>query len=165
MGTTAEKLAYLQGTKDAIKAAIAAKGVSVPDGTTFRGYAEKIGEIVTDASKFNATWTVRENVLPNSAGEILLLGSETNSPSVRPASDDLYLAAYIYNTGGAFNYVLFYDFVDGIGQYLTSSGSISSEWDNNLLRYTADIDADVYWSVLPSGGPTIQSGTLYLVEK
>lgn len=45
MGTTTEKLTYLQGTKDAIKNAIVAKGVEVPEGTTFRGYAEKIGEI------------------------------------------------------------------------------------------------------------------------
>lgn len=45
MGTTTEKLTYLQGTKDAIKNAIVAKGVEVPEGTTFRGYAEKVGEI------------------------------------------------------------------------------------------------------------------------
>lgn len=45
MGTTTEKLTYLQGTKDTIKNAIEAKGVEVPEGTTFRGYAEKVGEI------------------------------------------------------------------------------------------------------------------------
>lgn len=45
MGTTAEKLAYLNDTKTAIKDAIIAKGVEVPEGTTFRQYAEKIGEI------------------------------------------------------------------------------------------------------------------------
>ncbi len=45
MGTTTEKLTYLQGTKDAIKNAIVAKGVEVPEGTTFRSYAEKVGEI------------------------------------------------------------------------------------------------------------------------
>lgn len=49
MGTTTEKLTYLQGTKDAIKDAIVAKGVEVPEGTTFRGYAEKVGEIQTGA--------------------------------------------------------------------------------------------------------------------
>lgn len=48
MGTTTEKLTYLQGTKDAIKNAIVAKGVEVPEGTTFRGYAEKVGEIQTE---------------------------------------------------------------------------------------------------------------------
>lgn len=49
MGTTTEKLTYLQGTKDAIKNAIVAKGVEVPEGTTFRGYAEKVWEIPTGA--------------------------------------------------------------------------------------------------------------------
>lgn len=46
MGTTADKLAYLNDTKTAIKTAIVNKGVAVPDGTTFRGYAEKIGDII-----------------------------------------------------------------------------------------------------------------------
>lgn len=50
MGTTAEKLAYLNNTKTAIKDAIVAKGVEVPEGTTFRGYAEKIGEIKQSSS-------------------------------------------------------------------------------------------------------------------
>lgn len=50
MGTTTEKLTYLQGTKDAIKDAIVAKGVEVPEGTTFRGYAEKVGEIPMEAT-------------------------------------------------------------------------------------------------------------------
>ncbi len=45
MGTTADKLEYLDGTKTAIKNAIVAKGVAVPDGTTFRQYAEKITDI------------------------------------------------------------------------------------------------------------------------
>ena len=45
MGTTADKLNYLLETKEAIKGAIKAKGVSVADSDTFRSYADKIGEI------------------------------------------------------------------------------------------------------------------------
>lgn len=45
MGTVSDKLLYLQGTKSAIKDAIVAKGVSVGNGTPFRDYATKIGEI------------------------------------------------------------------------------------------------------------------------
>lgn len=55
MGTTTEKLTYLQGTKDAIKNAIVAKGVEVPEGTTFRAYAQKVGEIksgLTESDRF-----------------------------------------------------------------------------------------------------------------
>ena len=60
MGTTADKLEYLSGTKDAIKQAIVNKGVAVPDGTTFRAYAEKIGSIVKVPSLSN----------PGSAGDL-----------------------------------------------------------------------------------------------
>ena len=60
MGTTADKLTYLNGTKTAIKNAIVAKGVAVPDGTTFRAYAEKIGSIVKVPSLSN----------PGSAGDL-----------------------------------------------------------------------------------------------
>lgn len=45
MGTTADKLAYLAGTKSAIRKAIIDKGVNVPEGTTFRQYASKIASI------------------------------------------------------------------------------------------------------------------------
>ena len=50
MGTTAEKLTYLADTKTAIKDAIVSKGVEVSEGTTFRQYAEKIGEIKQSSS-------------------------------------------------------------------------------------------------------------------
>lgn len=50
MGTTAEKLAYLGETKTAIKDAITAKGVNVPEGTTFRQYADLISGISTGLS-------------------------------------------------------------------------------------------------------------------
>ena len=50
MGTTAEKLAYLADTKTVIKNAIVAKGVEIPEGTTFRGYAGLISGISTGLS-------------------------------------------------------------------------------------------------------------------
>ena len=60
MGTTAEKLAYLNNTKTAIKDAIIAKGTDVPEGTTFRQYADLISGISTglpdeDLALANAT--------------------------------------------------------------------------------------------------------------
>lgn len=60
MSTTSEKLAYLADTKTAIKDAIVAKGVDVPEGTTFRGYANLISGISTglsdaDLARANAT--------------------------------------------------------------------------------------------------------------
>lgn len=45
MGTTAQKLEYLQGTKDALKTQLTAKGVTVSANTTFRQMANLVGEI------------------------------------------------------------------------------------------------------------------------
>lgn len=50
MGTIAEKITYLEGTKSAIKDAIIAKGVKVSDTDVFRSYAEKIKSIETGGS-------------------------------------------------------------------------------------------------------------------
>ena len=47
MGTTAEKLSYLNETKQAIKTAIQNKDVAVSDSDTFRSYADKITAIDT----------------------------------------------------------------------------------------------------------------------
>ena len=47
MGTIAEKLTYLNGTKTAIKNAIINKGVAVSDTDTFRSYASKIESMQT----------------------------------------------------------------------------------------------------------------------
>ena len=59
MGTTADKLTYLNDTKTAIKDAIIAKGVDVADDVPFRNYADKIGDIsggeVVDKSKYGLT--------------------------------------------------------------------------------------------------------------
>ena len=56
--STADKLLYLQGTKSAIKDAIVAKGIDIPNGTTFREYATKIGDITagTTGSEIADTW-------------------------------------------------------------------------------------------------------------
>ena len=48
--TIADKLTYLNGTKDAIKQAIIGKGVDVTDTDTFRSYADKISSIQTGGS-------------------------------------------------------------------------------------------------------------------
>ena len=48
--TIADKLTYLNGTKDAIKQAIIGKGVDVSDTDTFRSYADKITSIQSGGS-------------------------------------------------------------------------------------------------------------------
>ncbi len=70
MGTTADKLLYLQDTKSAIKDAIVAKGVEVPIGTTFRDYATKIGEITSGGSSGNYSRSTEWLALPDNADGI-----------------------------------------------------------------------------------------------
>lgn len=85
MGTTAEKLEYLNATKAAIKDAIVAKGVDVPDSTTFRQYAEKVQQIsggpkqaiMSSCLKFeNGILSINEAVAPgfDSFTQITLTG-------------------------------------------------------------------------------------------
>lgn len=50
MGTIADKLLYLSGTKDAIKAAIESMGQSVSSSATFRSFADLIKNISKDAT-------------------------------------------------------------------------------------------------------------------
>lgn len=71
MGTIADKLTYLNGTKAAIKTAIQNRGVEVADNDTFRSYADKIGSIgeTVDKTKFgvsidNILGNVDENGIP-----------------------------------------------------------------------------------------------------
>lgn len=45
MGTTAEKLTYLDTTKDTLKTNLISKGITVPQNTTFRRMAEMVEEI------------------------------------------------------------------------------------------------------------------------
>ena len=52
----ADKLSYLLETKALIKAAIEAKGVTVPDNATFRDYANLIASIKTGGSNQIVTY-------------------------------------------------------------------------------------------------------------
>lgn len=54
MGTIADKLLYLSGTKDAIKAAIESMGQSVSSSATFRSFADLIKNISKDATATTA---------------------------------------------------------------------------------------------------------------
>ena len=61
MGTVADKLLYLNGTKTAIKDAIVAKGVPVSDSDTFRSYADKIGQIEGGGAPSTDEWQPNPN--------------------------------------------------------------------------------------------------------
>lgn len=59
MGTTAEKLAYLEATKADIRAALVEKGIDVPESTPFRQYGDLIRTMISAPEKKalnNMTW-------------------------------------------------------------------------------------------------------------
>lgn len=106
MGTTTEKLTYLQGTKDAIKDAIVAKGVEVPEGTTFRGYAEKVGEIPTGAQIETVKVTIEAHGI--GAGPVYYIDkelkpkqTEDNLESKSPIELEVLKDSVIFVNGGA----------------------------------------------------------------
>lgn len=84
MGTTADKLQYLNGTKTAIKNAIVAKGVAVPDGTTFRAYADKISSI-QDVSSLPTQGA--KTVTPTTTEQIAVASGIYTTGDVKVAGD------------------------------------------------------------------------------
>lgn len=106
MGTTAEKLAYLSETKTEIKNAIVAKGVEVPEGTTFRGYADLIAGISAGESITLETGTVT----PVSSGKfyaytftIPIEGEQALFVCVNSEIDNISLFALSLPDGSAFD--------------------------------------------------------------
>lgn len=105
MGTTADKLAYLQGTKAAIKQAIVNKGVAVPDGTTFRGYADKIADIidVPDLSNPGAAGDLRNGKQLVGADGSVVTGTlaevQQATPSISVSSSGLITASATQSGG------------------------------------------------------------------
>ena len=82
MGTTADKLGYLKGTKEAIRAAISAKGVSVSESDTFRSYANKISSIASGMQSLgggdiSSTGTYLSILIPDGANffELFISGA------------------------------------------------------------------------------------------
>lgn len=71
--TIPDKLDSINVTKQAIRQAIADKGVEVPEGTTFYEYAGKIGEIETGGKKYKIDGGLPTQVQSSaSAGDVVI---------------------------------------------------------------------------------------------
>lgn len=129
MGTTTEKLTYLQGTKDAIKNAIVAKGVEVPEGTTFRGYAEKIGEIQAGGGILNATITLENKLGKNGSLKLYFVtedgrGVEMSGNSIK--NEKIKFGSPI---------LLYYNFLDSIG-----SDTLINDKNENINMFEIEVN-------------------------
>lgn len=106
-----EKLADIQTTKTAIREAIVAKGVEVPEGTTFRAYAEKIGEISGGGSVETCNTTVATMIRDthivaflDSNGELDLSSVEwgANGAVTKPVPLNSLIVVFVGNSQGTF---------------------------------------------------------------
>ena len=76
MGTTADKLAYLQGAKEAIREAIESLGGTVPDGLPFRQYASRIRNLAINSLDVPEGDVQDQSDGPDSGGGPICLSSE-----------------------------------------------------------------------------------------
>lgn len=145
MGTVAEKLAYLQGTKEAIKQAIEAKGISVSYATTFRGYADEILKIGGGFRGYTRTTT--SGIIPAS-GEVVVMHDADQR-----AFDDTFAVAILALNNYGSHYIPMV-LASPSGQYVTSSGTITPEDFGDLVRGGTPGDPtapqDWFWTVDPS---------------
>lgn len=124
MGTTAEKLAYLADTKAAIKDAIVAKGVEVPEGTTFRQYADLIAGISTGLSDADlALATATEDTVFN--GKTFYAGSKVLRTGRALATETNVTAAKMFAGTTAYNQQ---------GQLITGNPTASTATEADILK-------------------------------
>ena len=121
MGTTTDKLNHLIATKEAIRGAIIAKGVSVANTDTFRSYADKIGEIqrrLTPAAPDDVNFRDYDGTILHSYSkeEFLLLDSMPELPE----QDGLVCKGWTWTLEEAINYVNKYGSLEIGAAYDTS---------------------------------------------
>ena len=147
MGTTADKLAYLRVTKEAIKQAIEAKKVSVPDDTAFREYADKILEIGNGFAGYSRTST--SGTMP-SDGEVDIMHDVDQR-----VFDDTFAVAFLRVNDYSSHYIPMVLANPDSGQYVTSSGAITSADFGDLVRGShmgnPTFPQNWSWSVDPYG--------------
>ena len=142
MGTTADKLLYIQGTKEAIHDAIVAKGVTIATGTPFRSYATKIADIAGGSGGTQVEWTQEYYEEVMTANEWVKPTEWLSLPDNMDGVQKVSILNAVYDTDSEF--VAFYfagdytvDWGDGVTEnfaanvkaehkYTYSSGSLNS---------------------------------------
>ena len=160
MGTTAEKLTYLDGTKQALKESINNLGGNIDNSTTFREYAEELDTIYSNLPKVTGENT-EVTLTPTLEGKLGIV-EKGNSTQEQQGSPNL------FNINDGLTYV---GVVSGT---LNSDESISYTYDNssgsttaNLQVYTnnLNIQASTEYSVIAEIMSVSGTGTFYVTNR
>ncbi len=172
MGTTAEKLAHTLACKEAIKAAIQEKGVSIDASTKFADYAGKIESIETGTDTSDATATaadIRNGKTAYGAAGTKLTGTMTDEFFVCLSTDDsaktwsgrkleLNADGFYEATGDVINNIPYYGFVPVAGSYYDKKTLVKIEKLYNPSAYLEGIvfAADMQTNEAIYNGQTVQ---------
>lgn len=152
---TEKKLAYLQGTKEAIKSALIEKGQAVSDTDTFRSYADKVAAIKTGAGG-GTDVTIFPNVeiaLDFRGGDMLIdagegyavrtatiFKPETLKPENIKAGVTIAGIEGTHEGGGGGNYVDFGVVTDTISWMLHTDGTLFIKGSGDMVWYNSVSD-------------------------
>ena len=155
MGTIADKLLYLNGTKSAIFNAISATGISIPSDSTFRQYADYISQltyvppVTTGSLSVGSTVYLNENSSP--VPYLVVHQGLPSSLYDSSCNGTWLLREKIYSNstwGGPFNYV--------------ASASIISKMAQSLSLFDENIQSVICTVKIPyctgGGSSTVKSG-------
>lgn len=151
MGTTAEKLAYLSGTKAAIKGAIVDSGVDVPAVTPFRGYAGKVQSIVGQFSDeldviMGGGLSPTEPgklITPNTAEQLAISGGVLAAGDIKVAGDPNLVPANIAKGVTIFGVAGSYSGAEPVYEIVPPE-NISFETAGSPIRITINLSRNVY---------------------
>lgn len=138
MGTTAEKLAYLADTKTDIKNAIVAKGVEVPEGTTFREYADLIAGISAGADTTLSSGEVNPDLAVkfyNYAFTIPVENTQALFVCVGISSNEFSVFALSLPDGGYYKSAAYGALSIDISRGLSEATISGTSGDDNTLKY------------------------------
>ena len=160
MGTTADKLNYLMGTKTAIKEALVAKGVNVGETDTFRSYASKIAAIPQEGGGATTQPSAGAVNFRDYDGTVLHAYSKdeflalTAMPAL-PTQPKLTCQGWNYTLEDAQAYVEEYGVLEVGATYITDDGKTRL-----YITIAADgrMDVPLYISQTVSNGVTIDWG-------
>ena len=170
MGTLADKLQYLKDTKDAIKNAIVAKGVTIDNTDTFRSYADKISSISTNVKESTFTGYIAQDGATNIIPTVLQSQYGNEFKGLMKINDSHYdrrkfILDSTFNSGtdGTLEFFIHYIHNPAI---TNSTGLITtgaSHWKSCYMgtHYKSSTHSTPFWALGNNGSTWIYDGEPY----